>query len=110
MKKNLSDTTKRRKRDMEENYTPNPMCTNRRVSGVRDSALPRSWICNGFGGEGWKLPTLISRSFAGIVTVAPMRVGNFWGLISHFSTNLSRKSASLPEHVSNNVSAAMLAK
>jgi hypothetical protein len=41
MKKNLSDTTKRRKRDMEENYTPNPMCTNRRVSGVRDSALPR---------------------------------------------------------------------
>jgi len=42
MKKNLSDTTKRRKRDMEENYTPNPMCTNRRVSGVRDSALPRS--------------------------------------------------------------------
>jgi hypothetical protein len=41
MKKNLSDTTKRRKRDMEENYTHNPMCTNRRVSGVRDSALPR---------------------------------------------------------------------
>jgi len=41
MKKNLSDTTRRRKRDMEENYTPNPMCTNRKVSAVRDSALPR---------------------------------------------------------------------
>ncbi len=41
MNKNLSDTTKRRKRDMEENYTRIPMCTNRRVSAVRDAALPR---------------------------------------------------------------------
>jgi hypothetical protein len=39
-KKNRSDKTKRRKRDMEENDTPNPSWTSRRVSGVRDSAPP----------------------------------------------------------------------
>jgi hypothetical protein len=35
----LSDTTKRRKQDMEPNDTINSMWTNRRVCGVRDSPL-----------------------------------------------------------------------
>ena len=39
MKKNRSDNTRRRKRDMKENHAPDSMRANRRVSKERDSTL-----------------------------------------------------------------------
>jgi hypothetical protein len=40
IKKNRSNNTRRRKRDMKGDYTPYCTCTSRRVSEKRDSALP----------------------------------------------------------------------
>jgi len=67
MKKNRSDNTRRRKRDIKQNYRPVSIRTSRRVSGERDSAPPRC------GPEGHQVIIIVAEHYMRPEAAAHMR-------------------------------------